>query len=525
MSAFGVFYGILQAAAYGSVAGATPAARQAFGRQMEALGRQLTLVLPLPHGIDSIAGFIQWRVYGALPALFGFWALMSAAGAARGDEERGLVERCLAEGVSRTRYVAVRCLGFLLACAIAVTLTSAAIDVGAAGSGSALPVGPLLQVSLALLAVTLVIYGLTLALSQMVSSRTAAMGAAGLAVGGLYFVNGLSRSVASLEPVARLLSPFYWYDRSTPLYRGGSFDVAGTAGLLAVAIGLSVLGMWLMSVRDLGAPAIRIETRQRPSTVRPSANPLLRLPVLALVYEQRLGLLGWGLGCSALALYLGSISRQMVDLFKQASGFSAYLAAAGRGDPYTALTGFLWFGIFQALLAVFAITQVARWSGDDNEGRLETVLSAPISRTRVVLERALALVLRTAILIAATSLALALGTQTAQIQLDPASLARASLVLVPFGVSFAAIGAVLAGRVPRATVAVLTAFAFGSYLLTELGPLLRWPAWALRLSIFSLYGAPLSGGVDWTGLWIMSAVTLMGFAAGAVLMQRRDVGS
>ena len=56
MSAFGVFYGILQAAAYGSVAGATPAARQAFGRQMEALGRQLTLVLPLPHGIDSIAG-------------------------------------------------------------------------------------------------------------------------------------------------------------------------------------------------------------------------------------------------------------------------------------------------------------------------------------------------------------------------------------------------------------------------------------------------------------------------------------
>src|SRR5437588_84265 len=205
MSAFGVFYGILQAAAYGSVAGATPAARQAFGRQMEALGRQLTLVLPLPHGIDSIAGFIQWRVYGALPALFGFWALMSAAGAARGDEERGLVERCLAEGVSRTRYVAVRCLGFVLACAIAVTLTSAAIDVGAAGSGSALPVGPLLQVSLALLAVTLVIYGLTLALSQMVSSRTAAMGAAGLVVGGLYFVNGLSRSLAGLEP--RLLRP------------------------------------------------------------------------------------------------------------------------------------------------------------------------------------------------------------------------------------------------------------------------------------------------------------------------------
>src|SRR5438105_11661963 len=126
MSAFGVFYGILQAAAYGSVAGATPAARQAFGQQMEALGRQLTLVLPLPHGIDSIAGFIQWRVYGALPALFGFWALMSAAGAARGDEERGLLGRWLAEGLGRVRYVAVRCPGLLLGCATAVSLASAA---------------------------------------------------------------------------------------------------------------------------------------------------------------------------------------------------------------------------------------------------------------------------------------------------------------------------------------------------------------------------------------------------------------
>src|SRR5437764_10654628 len=152
MSAFGVVYGILQAAAYGSVAGATPAARQAFGQQMEALGRQLTLVLPLPHGIDSIAGFIQWRVFGALPLLFGFWALMSAAGATRGDEERGLLEALLASGVGRVRYLGTRVLIFTVAAAIAIGLPSAAIDVGSLGAGSALPLGPLLQVSVSLLA-------------------------------------------------------------------------------------------------------------------------------------------------------------------------------------------------------------------------------------------------------------------------------------------------------------------------------------------------------------------------------------
>jgi hypothetical protein len=55
-------------------------------------------------------------------------------------------------------------------------------------------------------------------------------------------------------------------------------------------------------------------------------------------------------------------------------------------------------------------------------------------------------------------------------------------------------GAVLASRAPRATVAVLVTYTF-------------------------------LDGVDWTGLWIMSAITIGGFAVGALLMQRRDVGT
>ncbi len=183
MSAFGVFYGLLQAAAYNSIAGQTAAARRAFGQQMETFGRQYSLVLPLPHGVDTIAGFIQWRVYGALPILFGIWALMSAAGATRGDEERGLVEQWLGAGVSRLRYVVSRFLGFTISAAIAVTLTSTAIDAGAAGAGSALPLPSVLEVSMALLALTLTVYAITMTTAQVAVSRSAAAGFAGLVVG------------------------------------------------------------------------------------------------------------------------------------------------------------------------------------------------------------------------------------------------------------------------------------------------------------------------------------------------------
>jgi len=147
-----------------------------------------------------------------------------------------------------------------------------------------------------------------------------------------------------------------------------------------------------------------------------------------------------------------------------------------------------------------------------------------VSRTRVVIERALALIFRLAIIIAISSAALYLGGASANIHIDLAALTVASLLLIPFGLSFAAIGAVLASRFPRATVAVLVTYTFISYLITQLGPLLKWPDWALKLSLFNLYGTPLTSGVDWTGLWIMSAITIGGFAVGAILLQRRDVG-
>jgi ABC-2 type transport system permease protein len=152
------------------------------------------------------------------------------------------------------------------------------------------------------------------------------------------------------------------------------------------------------------------------------------------------------------------------------------------------------------------------------------ILSAPVSRTRVVIERAVALALRLAIVVGVSSAALYLGGAAANIHFNAGSLTVASLVLVPFGLSFAAIGAVLASRAPRATVAVLVTFTFLSYLITQLGPLLKWPDWALKLSVFNLYGTPLTSGVDGTGLWIMTAITLVGFAVAALLMQRRDVG-
>ncbi|HXO67227.1 MAG TPA: hypothetical protein VN863_04460 [Candidatus Dormibacteraeota bacterium] len=524
MSGFGLLYGLIQASAYNSAAGTTAATRAAFGRQMEVFGRQFSTILPLPVRVDTMAGYMQWRVYGALPLLFGFWALMSAAGATRGDEERGLVEGWLSAGVARQRYLLVRFLAFAAAAIIAVSLTSAAIDFSAVTAGSPLDTGAVVEMSMALLAVTLACYGVALAIAQVPAAGNAAAGLGGAVLLAMSFINGFSRTLDSLKPVARIVSPFYYYDRSNPLTPGGSFDAAATAGLLVAAVAMVAVAAFLMRARDVGSSLFHPPARQHTVTLQPSPNPLLRMPVVSALYEQRLGLTAWAVGTALLAWYFVSISRTVVDLVSGPSGFRTYLTLAGRGDPYVALGGFFWFGTFQLLLAIYAITRVARWSSDDNEGRLEMVLSAPVARWRVVPERAAAFLIGTAVIIAISSVAFYLAAVSANIGLHVGDLAVASLALVPYVLSFAAGGAVLASVVPRATVSVLTTVAFLSYLVTELGPLMKLPDWVLKLSVFSLYGTPLTSGVYWTGMWILLAVVAVGFGLAAALMQRRDVG-
>src|SRR4029077_8480088 len=132
--------------------------------------------------------------------------------------------------------------------------------------------------------------------------------------------------------------------------------------------------------------------------------------------------------------------------------------------------------------------QVARWSSDDTDGRLELNLSNPIARTNVVLERAIVLTVGALIIVGVSGVAVGLEALSQSINLDSTHLIEALMLLVPFTLVFAAVGAVIAARIPRAAVGLLGGFAFASYLIIELGPLFKWPAWALDLSAFKLYG-------------------------------------
>src|SRR4029077_20075752 len=236
-------------------------------------------------------------------------------------------------------------------------------------------------------------------------------------------------------------------------------------------------------------------------------------------------LLLWSAATAAVAVLFASLTRSIVQVLLSIPTLLPYLGAFVRQQVYPSVLGFTWFTFAELLFAAFAIVEVARWAAEDADGRLEMVLSKPISRAAVVVER-MAILCVGALLIAAVSgAALYYASHSNRIDLDAKRLGRASLMLGPFCLVFAAAGSILTAWIPRAAVGLLGAFAFASYLDVELGPIFKVPAWLQDLSAFKLFGTPLLTGVDGHNLALLLLLACAGVGSSILLMQRRDVGA
>jgi ABC-2 type transport system permease protein len=515
--------GLLNAVGFAQIAGDSPTARAVFAQQMELLARQLTYLLPAPAQLDTMAGYLTWRWFGSAVLIYAFWALLAGTGAGRGDEERGLVELWLSTGVSRIRLIVARVAGFAAVAAASIAVMLAVTDAGAAIGNEPLPGGPLALQGLATWLLTLTMFAFAFVIAQLVTTRRSATGIAGIVVLALFMLNAAARSGVDVG-VIRWLSPFYLYERSTPLLRGGSLDVPASAALAVFALVLVAVAVVAFVRRDIGGPLFRGVPRKARVEWRPARDPLLRAPVLAIVDQQRVWIVAWALGLAVLAGFLTSITKTMVDAFGNSDIpiLRAYFERAGI-NAYADFVGVIWFSTLLLLISLFVAAQVNGWAADDAEGRLEVILSAPVSRARVVIERIAVVVVACAFVVAVSSLAVYLTATSTGITLPRGRFLLASAAVLPVAYAFAGIGHALVGWRPRVAVAVLGAVAIVGYFSQQLGPLFQWPDWVKNLSLYALYGTPMSSD-DWSGIATLVGIGLVGTAVAIVAMRRRDVG-
>jgi ABC-2 type transport system permease protein len=335
------------------------------------------------------------------------------------------------------------------------------------------------------------------------------------------------------------LSPIYYYNLSKPLIPSYGTSPGGMLLQLSLAVILTAAAIALFVRRDVG-DVVRI-----PGTAlfrRPTV-PSRALPErdwsLGSVYARSLAgivmpTFWWTLGIAGFAAWMVVVVQQMIGklntLLTSSPNASVALDAlrhiAGGGTGLNAIFLGAMFQILPVLLMAFAVTQVSRWSADENSGRLEIILSTPRPRIAVLLGRFAALATATVAIGVVTLVATAVAAALAGVSLDTTHLAEATLGMIPLGLLVAAIGYLGSGWLRTAADTGLVSFLLAAwFFLSFIGPDLKLPDATLRLSAFYYYGSPLLHGLQLGNLVVLVGVGVVSLALASLRFARKDIAA
>ncbi len=511
------------ASQYGQIISGTPEERRKIAAEAAKAFEGFSFLIGDIVGLDTIGGFITTRVMGFIPVMIAFWAIVLAVGVLRGEEQSGTIDVLLATPHSR-RSVALQKLGAVLTAVLVVcVLAWLGLWVGVALTTEQLAVADMGLAMLNVFVMAAFWAGVGLLVSQFVAiRRTASSITAGLMIG-TFLVNNLLSSNDDLQWLAWLM-PFHWYSASKPMAPGFGMDWTALALIAVAAIVVTALGVWIFTRRDVGEAFTALAGRSRRASRGSSV-------LLGSVFGKSIRDLVWptvwwslGLGLYA-AMIMGTVNQVLEPLRDVLSNLGWMAAIVGNLATPAAYMGYSLFTFLPVLLAVYAITQINSWTDDEEDGRLELLAAMPLPRWMLLVPRYVALALSMLAIMGVLYVVIGLSTSAFNVTLDTTRVGEALLAAIPVGLIVAAFGLLVATwlKRPGAAVPVTIAVVVAMFFLQLFGPVFELPEAVLNLSVFQLYGRPLTDGIEWGWIGLMTALALV-FAAGSLVgLQRRDI--
>jgi ABC-2 type transport system permease protein len=453
----------------------------------------------------------------------------------RGEEERGSLDALLSLPRGRWR-VALEKLAAVWTALLGMGLLIALLTFAGGKSVSAnFGLFDALLFGLNVALICGVFGSLALLLSQFTQERSTASGLTGGLLLVFIVLDMVHRVIPNTEWLSRL-SPVYYYNLSKPLVPGYGTNPGAMLVLLALCVLLSGAALWLFARRDVGGTvALPSFLRLPERAVRPERALPVNAWSLRSVYTRSLGMIvapacWWTLGIAGFAGWMVVVVKQietkMAPIFASSPILKDLITKVGGGDLTTNATILsAFFVLLPLLLMAFAVTQANRWSADEEDGRLELVLSTPQPRLRVLLGRFAALTTATVIIGVLTLAVTALASAATGLKLDGGNLAAATLGMIPLGLLLAAIGYLLSGWLRTAVDTGLLSFLLVIwFFISFIGPELNWSDAALRLSAFYYYGTPLLHGLPLLDMLGVLAVSIVALVLASVRFVRKDIG-
>ncbi|HEX9033331.1 MAG TPA: ABC transporter permease subunit, partial [Streptosporangiaceae bacterium] len=264
---------------------------------------------------------------------------------------------------------------------------------------------------------------------------------------------------------------------------------------------------------------------------------MLRSVGLKTLHDQRRALLAWSISLALLvAMYVSlwpSLRNQpsMSDFLNQMPKAMRSLFAASGADMSTPV-GYVQVELLAfmgpLLLLIYCITAGATAiAGEEDRHTLDLLLSSPVSRTRVVLEKFGAMAAGAALLGAVTTVALIGEGRLAGMDLPAgrvtAAMVHMTLLGLVFGALALAIGAATGS--PALSRAIPAVVAVVAYVVNGLAPVVSWLEPAQKFSPFYQYSGhdPLRHGLSWLAVLVAAATIGVLAALAVAAFRRRDV--
>jgi ABC-2 type transport system permease protein len=264
---------------------------------------------------------------------------------------------------------------------------------------------------------------------------------------------------------------------------------------------------------------------------------LLNSVLLKTLRDQRRTFLWWSAGLSAvnaLIIILYPSVEDVPELDAIMESMPEALARLFMGDVVnlTSPEGYLNSQLFILVLPLlFLVFTIGRGSGaiagEEERGTLDLLLSLPVRRSQVVLEKFVAMVAATMALGLVSWLSMAAAALAVGMEIDFVRLGEVTLSCTLLGLAFGAMALALgcAKGSRGLCLGVTSALAIAAYFLNALAPIAESLEPAQKLSPFYLYiGAdPLTSGLNLVHAGVLTGLTTAFLAIGVVLFGRRDL--
>ena len=251
------------------------------------------------------------------------------------------------------------------------------------------------------------------------------------------------------------------------------------------------------------------------------------------------GMIYWGIGFGLYGVMIMMIVKD-ANILKQYAEISKALPPAllqlFGGDAASMATpeGFMAYGYFGYLLLIFAVYAILSGlnitANDEDAGIMDMVLTLPLARWRLVLEKFLAYALLIVGIVSLSYIGLLIGSQFSALKIDNGRLFQATVNIIPATLLVLGV-TMLAGTVFRSkgtATAVAALFVVGSYVLNFLG-LAASGTFFDKVKAFSFFTYYDHQGVIQHGLvagnvLLLLIVTVVCAGIALWTFQRRDVG-